>query len=313
MDIILHVGAHRTGTTAFQQYLRANERWLAAHGTGVWGPLRTRNGLFDGLLSGTATPHDQERSRRASGRIRLAVERGRHQGLDRLIVTEENMIGSVRANLRAIRLYPDAGTRLARHADAVGEVATVALTIRSLDDYWASALAFAVARGAPAANADTLDRLVSQPRSWREVIGDIAAALPRAQLVVLPFERTVGRADWLLAAMTGLGRVPHHKGAVRANARPALDELHRVLADRGDPAANLGGRDFWEPFDAAQRAALRETYLDDLFWLHSGADGKARLIEEDRADTDGHAPGPDGRMTRGLGNDRQDLRMVQTR
>ena len=34
------------------------------------------------------------------------------------------------------------------------------------------------------------------------------------------------------------------------------------------------------PFDAAQAAALRETYADDLFWLKAGADGLATLTED---------------------------------
>lgn len=46
MDIILHLGAHRTASTSFQRYMRSVSDALAAGGTGFWGPGRTRKGLF---------------------------------------------------------------------------------------------------------------------------------------------------------------------------------------------------------------------------------------------------------------------------
>jgi len=50
MDILLHVGAHRTGTTSFQRYLADHADPIAAQGTCVWGPRQTRGGLFAGLF-----------------------------------------------------------------------------------------------------------------------------------------------------------------------------------------------------------------------------------------------------------------------
>ena len=50
MDIILHLGAHRTATTSFQHYLRANAAGLGAAGIGVWGPETTRDGLLAGVI-----------------------------------------------------------------------------------------------------------------------------------------------------------------------------------------------------------------------------------------------------------------------
>ena len=44
-------GAHRTGSTSFQQYLRAHRAGLEDLGIGFWGPWRTRTGLLDGIVS----------------------------------------------------------------------------------------------------------------------------------------------------------------------------------------------------------------------------------------------------------------------
>ena len=72
MDIILHLGAHRTGAASFQCYLRSVDAELAGLGIGFWGPQRTRQGLFHGLYD--AQPN------RAPGRVRLAVEASRRRG-----------------------------------------------------------------------------------------------------------------------------------------------------------------------------------------------------------------------------------------
>ena len=49
MDVILHIGVHRTATTTFQAYLRERSDMLADQGLAFWGPRRTRNGLFHGI------------------------------------------------------------------------------------------------------------------------------------------------------------------------------------------------------------------------------------------------------------------------
>ena len=111
MDIILHPGAHRTGTTTFQSYLRGAEGALTAQGLLAWEPRRTRKGLFHGLLDPPACGCP---TGRAEGRMRLATASATRQGATALIVSEENMLGTPRAGLRAQALYPDAATRLAR-------------------------------------------------------------------------------------------------------------------------------------------------------------------------------------------------------
>lgn len=52
MKVILHIGAHRTGTTSFQSYMRRNADFMRIRRIGFWGPLRTRGGLFAGVQPG---------------------------------------------------------------------------------------------------------------------------------------------------------------------------------------------------------------------------------------------------------------------
>ena len=83
--------------------------------------------------------------------------------------------------------------------------------------------------------------------------------------------------------------------------------------DRGQDCADLpASEEPWQPFDPAQRAALRETYADDLFWLRAGADGLARLVEEPGTDMAELQP-PAGPHARGHDNGQQERGMVATR
>lgn len=303
MNVILHVGAHRCATTTFQYYLRENRTRLAEQGIGFWGPGRTRYGLFSGILPGPRIARGRDLRRRAPGRIRMNLARCDGNGLRTMVISDENMLGSVRANLRLGGLYDGVGERMARFSDAFdGVVTDVVLNIRSLEHYWASALGYGLTRGYKVPGRATLNRLVDGPRSWRDVITDVACTVGDARLWVLPFETFAGRPDTQLMTMTG---APAPSGHARAwlNATPRLNDLHAQLGRRVETLPRGDGR--WQPFDAVQCAVLREKYVDDLFWLTSGADGLAWLMDD--PDTiKARMNGPAHDLTRGTHNDNQE-------
>ncbi|MCF6192421.1 MAG: tetratricopeptide repeat protein [Candidatus Hydrothermae bacterium] len=77
MDVILHIGAHRTGTTTFQTYLEDNRDHLNEIGTEFWGPNRTRSGLFSGLVKrpDKVNRDAQRRGERANGLLQMELDR----------------------------------------------------------------------------------------------------------------------------------------------------------------------------------------------------------------------------------------------
>ncbi|MEY8841023.1 hypothetical protein AB9K41_18505, partial [Cribrihabitans sp. XS_ASV171] len=237
-------------------------------GTGFWGPYRTRAGLFRGLGEGER-PH-----RRAVGRVQLNLRGSERRGIERLVVSEENILGAMRVNLREAMLYPQAAERVARHARAFGPALTdIVLNIRSPELYWASVMGFALARGYGIPDAAFLDRIAHDRRSWREVIAEIACAAPGARLWVLPFETFAGRPEAQLAAITGRPAPKTHSRGW-CNRTPRLPQLRETVV--AEIAAALPeGEGRWMPFDAGQVATLRERYADDLMWLAGGADGCA--------------------------------------
>jgi hypothetical protein len=277
LDVILHIGAHRCATTGFQVYMRSHSGMLGEAGIGFWGPMRTRSGLFRGIQPGPPAWPGHDPKVRGRGRVQLRCADARGNGVQKLIVSDENMLGSMRANFRVGEFYSGAGERVARYADAFsGYLTDILLNIRSPEYYWSSVLGYRVASGHGVPRPGMIRRLADAPRSWRDVITDVACAAPHARIHVAPFERFAGRPHAQLAAVTG-GTPPCGDGAV-VNPTPDLPSLRAGLA-RGEGMLPEGtGR--WMPFTDAECARMRETYADDLMWLVAGADGLARLAED---------------------------------
>lgn len=312
MNIFLHIGAHRCATTSFQSYLRQNATRLTVQGTGFWGPLRTRGKLFAGVLPSAGDALRRNRQIRARGRVQIAISRAAESGLENLIVSDENVLGSVRANLRLCGLYDGVGERLARFNAAFdGKITQLALSVRALDTYWASGLGYSLTRGCNPPRPGVLTRITDSPRSWRDVITDVACAVPGARLIVLPHERFAGRPDAMFSAITGTA-APKDLMRQWRNATPLLPEL-RALLPKEQAGALPGGEGRWYPFDAEQAAILRERYADDILWLTGGADGLATLAHDPDTPTKTAGPSPqDTYSTRGRPYDDEERRLAGT-
>lgn len=301
MKIILHCGAHRCSNASFQNYLRLNAPALAGRGIAVWGPQRTRAGLFDGLQPGGLAAVPPRLQRRAAGRVQLHMTRLRGQDTALLLVSDAAMLGPLRDNLRSLTLYAAAGERMARFALAFGEHPDVVVSIRNLAGYWASAFARGVEQGHPVPPAEAFARLAAAQRSWRDVITDVACAMPEARVRVVPHETFCARPDVVLEALTGIEAPQPH---ARQHLFPAPHLQALRAAAPASARALPAGQGRWQPFTPAQAARLQERYSDDLMWLAGGADGLARLV----ADPDKTAAGPNppaNGLTRGRPNDQE--------
>ncbi|WP_093914464.1 hypothetical protein [Sulfitobacter marinus] len=310
MDIIMHVGAHRTATTSFQSYLRANSDAITTSQTGVWGPLRIRKGLFSGIFPSPKLPGRSPE--RVKGRVALQLARAREAGMARLVLSEENMIGSSRHCVRTGLLFPAAGDRMARYCAAFdGKITRIMLNIRSPETWWASAASYAVSRGHDVPDQTKLDKIASAQRSWRDVITDLACAVPNAEIKVATFEEYAGRPDALLAEATGVA-APVNRDHFWLNRAPDLPALRTILAEGGqDPDLLPDATGRWNPFTDAQATALRETYCDDLFWLTAGADGLAQLTENNARERAGTSQ-PSGDPKKGHSHDSRQRYMAQS-
>lgn len=305
MDIILHLGTHRTGSTTFQAYMRENADALAAADVAFWGPRRTRNGLFSGVLPNDSPAQGRLSPQvRAKGRVQLRLRQLRDKGTHALLVSDENFAGSVRGSIRAASLYPGIGERIARYAAVFdGKITRVALSIRAQDRWWASALAYGVGRGLSVPGPQKFAMIAESARSWRDVIMDLAAALPGTEIRVMPYEAYYANPNTLMRASIGL-EIPLQGEVEWLNRAPDLPSLRKMLQERDQDPSILPEEDgMWDPFSKAQSARLREMFDEDMFWLVQGADGLATLTEEAIPRDRGKSPG--AALTRGHDNDEE--------
>ena len=315
MDVILHLGAHRTATTTFQHYMRDYVEDLNNSNVEFWGPQISRRSVFPGLFRSSAAAKGRNVALHAQGRIRMFAMQAKARGIQQLLVSDENLLGSCNQNLKAEQLFPAAGERIARVSSAFGgRVRRIVLSIRAQDLWWASACALTVSRGHPVPNAARLEAIACSRRTWRDVITDLACAAPGADIEVMPFEAHAGRPERVLAAALECD-APTDAKKRWLNRSPDLRALRTALKEQGsDPELLPHGTGRWQPFDEEQAARLRENYADDMHWLIAGADGLAKLTEDTRparADTSL----PQGTMTKGQRHDKGQFegRMAQHR
>jgi hypothetical protein len=274
-----------------------------------------RKGMFDGLFAAPRVQGGRNLQRRAMVRVRLHAAQARRAGAQQLLVNEENMIGAPRACLRAATLYPAIGERMARlDAAFEGAITRVVMVIRAQDLWWSSVAAYGVGRGHAMPDASWIAAIADAPRTWRDVITDMACALPDTQIKVLPFEHFAGQADKVLHAATDQPAPSMHAESW-LNRSPTLDMLRDKMAENGIPASELpahlsSGEGRWNPFSPEQSAALREAYADDIMWLTAGADGLATLTEDPSRTRAGPSL-PTGALTKGQSNDQQNIPRFQ--
>lgn len=315
MDIILHMGAHRTATTTFQHYMRDHEATLKEQRVEFWGPHKARQSVFPGLFRNAVAAKGRNLARRAEGRIRIHAADAKARGVRTLFVSDENLLGNCKQSIRLGKLYPAAGERTARIALAfAGRLQRIVVSIRAQDLWWASACALTVSRGHPVPSPAKLDVIANSSRSWRDVITDLACAAPDIEIVVIPFEAQAGRPADLLGTALDM-EAPVDTEQRWLNRSPDLPVLRHQMREQGaNPEVLPDGHGRWQPFTADQTAMLRENYADDMHWLIAGADGLARLTEDARPKRADKSL-PTGAIIKGQGYDEGQLerRMAQHR
>lgn len=279
MDVILHLGAHRCGSTTFQRFLQSNRKAIREAGTAVWTPRQTRDGLLEGFLIRPShiNPDHIRRRRRSSGRIQMRLSQMQRAGVHELIVSEENLLGSVRNNLIEGSLYGDAEMRLSGIRQAFGgTVRRIGISIRSYDRYWASALAFAQKKGGIEISQTLLQRFLDQPRRWSDLVQEIAAAFPDAQIDVWSFERLVSRPEAQLALLTNGLSLTASAPEARSwhNQSPSAQAIENAQAIRENRSAEHKHDGVWMPFTKAQAAILQRHYADDISRLLATSGGQ---------------------------------------
>ena len=282
MEVILHLGAHRTASESFRHYLQANSKRLQRDGIGYWGPAPGKGGNQTRPAAVTRDQSPDQQLGAVRARLLSNLDLAEQRGIRQLVISDPGVIGTLADNWAGARLYRGAGERMARYCQAFGgRLTRVVLSIRSQDSYWSSTAACMVSEGCTVPDKTVADALASRRRGWRDVVTDLACALPDVEMQVQPYESFGSMPEKILAAMTGIRDLPRRQAREWRNRAPGLPDLRKILRHRGDDPETLPrGSGRWLPFDREQTMTLREAYADDLYWLRSGAGGLATFIDE---------------------------------
>lgn len=283
MDLILHLGAHRTGSTAFEQALSVNARRLRREGTVIWKPARLRR--LPGLRQVPNLAAKAARRTEMAARLTEAGEAfwvaANASGADALVLSEENLLGSIEINLRQASLYPDARARLEAYAALfVQEPLRIGLGVRSYAALWISSYAYVLRRRALPPLESFVPGLVrvGEPdhRGWVEVVADIRAVFPHSELLVWPAEslREGGTLD-AACALIGRGAQGLKPGPANVNGGPpgaAIPQIHALRQDKPDltdtaldaALAALPSPPPYAPFDSEQLRRMEDRYTQDI-------------------------------------------------
>ncbi|WP_413873938.1 hypothetical protein [Albidovulum sp.] len=277
-DLTLHLGAHRTGTTALQLLLQRRSGRLAASGIAFLGPRTLRGDAFAGAQRGW-------RGALALGAARgpspLAAECAREAtaGRSRIVISEENLLGTMHVNLDAAELYPDAAARMAQLALALPAAPSrIFLTLRDFAGYWRSAHAHRIfARGEAAIDAGRLAR--SPGNAWLPVLRAVREAFPASRLTVARHRSAADFVPALAAAMVGaaaLEGVPRPRTTVNASLPADVLAALRAMPQgaervRAAEAVRREGRAPVDPFSAAQVRDLTARFEAEWAAIQAGA------------------------------------------
>lgn len=281
LEVVLHVGAHRTGTSALQRSLGRQPQRLAAAGITFWGPQALRGGKIAGLLatgeSAALTGQDSPGGGEGSNGFLAGVPPAH-----RLILSDENMAGTMYRNWTQGTLYPEVSGQLRAVLHLLpAPPAAIHLTLRDFAGYWQSVFAH-LQRVRRVSLFEAARLSASAGNSWLPALRAVRAACPEAPLHVARYDRTA--AHRVMAALVG-----------PEAARTLRPPLQGVNASRPAGGDKTGAR-----FSADEAERLDRAFEADWAEIVRGA-VPGVVVMADEAPT---AENPSARPRRGAGRTR---------
>ncbi|MGH1367590.1 MAG: hypothetical protein ACRBCL_03165 [Maritimibacter sp.] len=284
-DIILHIGAHRTGSTAVEQTLSANHDLLRAEGRVVWTPLDLRQ--MDAFVC--------RRGQRPTGPEKTAMAREvEATAAAQLVISEENMIGQMNVNMVHGEFYDRAKGRMTFLRDLFPVLPRrIALGLRDYESYWLSSYAYVIARSLLPPFEALAPGMVGARRGWLDLVDDLREVFPDADILVWPREALRGRELEIACRMidretTDMAARPGQVNpSLGPKAIPQLYALRKANPDIWESKLSAlvaagEGPDLapFEGFDRSARDEMATRYSADLAALSRGYEDVTFLSQE---------------------------------
>ena len=283
-EIVLHLGAHRTGSTRLQYVLDANRDALATNATVALTPPRpgkrvspTIRDVLALVPTGRYWPvRHYLRLRKARAMFRdLVADRPPGTPPRRIILSDENMLGpGFRTD--GVGLYPCAYPRLAALRRLLGRPpSAVHLTLRAYDAFLVSVYAMAAVyrRDAPPFD-DIRETLLAVHRGWPDVVDDVARAFPGTAVKLTRVERDPMENRVRDLVGPELPERFRFDGEERPNAAPTVEAMAAAAGSGGrtspdDLVARYAHGARFDPLTEEERSRLARRYVTDLESLQS--------------------------------------------
>jgi hypothetical protein len=273
MRIELHLGVHKTATTHLQ-------RWWGhcakVEGAASYAPMSEVRESF----TPAAHPGGQRRLGGPAAEVAKAWLAGWRARTDRLVMSDENLLGFCPPLFAAQSLYATARGRLASVAQLIPDTELrVWLCVRDYGSFIRSAYCELLRSKPYRPFRQTYTGFDLSERSWCELAQDIQSAFPRATLTVWPYESLDRLRGSITASLFGvpqeaLPEPDDHRDrqSLSGLAAKLLDDIYEqsgsVAATQARAPAEriLAGPDFerFDPWTADERAELSERYARDL-------------------------------------------------
>ncbi|NNU81325.1 hypothetical protein HMH01_12840 [Halovulum dunhuangense] len=294
MEVRLHIGAHRTGTTRLQQALRRRASWLRdKRGLGVYWPEQVRPERNLGFNLKASLPAPLGRLVRSAAVDRVAALRAEAeaQGKRRMVVSEENWAGLIDQMIATGAIYPAIRRRIGALAPVFrGDRVTLLFSVREYSSFYASLYCHRTRTRPLPPFERGKQRYLALPRRWPAVLADLGRAMPDAEILVWPFETLRGNGGAALCAILGQDNIvglnealkpalpsPSAAAVARLNAMVSGPDLQREARIAVVKALADGPR--FDPWTAEERVALQAAYEADLAELSAAPPGNVRLID----------------------------------
>ncbi len=285
MRLILHLGAHRTGTTVLARCLfRGREALLREHISQA--PINVLRLGPDGrppaplrALLRLPGPRTGELEAMLRARIGDCIELAREEGAETLLITEENILGNMRRNIGDKELYADLKGRLEVFARALpSPPRRIGIGLRDYAGYWLSAYVYVLRSHPLPLFQEIVDAIAGFRRGWVDVVTEVAAAFPESEILLWRHSQLEDAMSEIGAALVGrksADGLPHIPNRVNgAGAGSDCDLIHRLRQEQPDLSGKpleaalkplRATRSGPSPaFTAAQVAAMTDRYAQDL-------------------------------------------------
>ena len=291
-EIVLHLGAHRTGSTRLQSVLDANRDALAGNATVALTPPRRGKRVAPTLRDVLAlVPTGRSRSlrhrlklRRARAMLRdLVADRPPGPAPRRIILSDETMLGPC-FRTDGSGLYPRAYPRLAALRGFLGRApSSVHLTLRAYDTFLVSLYAMAAVHRRDVAPFENIrETLLAVHRGWPHVVEDVVRAFPATAVTLTRVERDTMQNRVRALVGPELPEGFRFDGEQRLNAAPTVEAMAAAAGssagERSSPdeliARYAHGAKF-DPLTEEERSGLARRYATDLASLESPGYGAA--------------------------------------